>query len=71
MLETPDLKSIDPDAIVEEKIVPQLVTCAGDHFFLRQYGNEAKCAKCPLGYYLSVGMEVKNGHIYKDKELVI
>lgn len=71
MLETSDLVNKDPDAINEGRLHPQLITCASDHRFERQNGNEAKCVLCPLGYYLSPGMYIQEGHIMREGQLVL
>jgi hypothetical protein len=42
-----------------------------DHYFVRKTGNQAECRKCRIGYYLTPGFKVKDGHIYQNKELVI
>lgn len=39
------------------------VSCVGGHTF-RQIGFDAECTKCPVGYPLGIGGEVKDGHIY-------
>ena len=72
---TSELKDLadhnDPQAINEDKLYPILATCANQHIFERRSGNEAKCRNCPLGYYLSPGMDVVNGHIVIHGDLVI
>ena len=40
-----------------------------DHYFIRQRNN-AVCTKCPVGYPLGLA-EIKDGHIFIDKEFVI
>lgn len=48
------------------------LSCAmADHYFVRNELNEAECRKCPIGYPLGIGSEVKNGHIYIHGEFVI
>lgn len=46
------------------------MSCAGRHTF-RQIGFNAECTKCPVGYPLGIGGEVREGHIYIKGELVI
>ena len=48
------------------------VTCEkGKHEFFRSQSMEAMCRKCPIGFVLSVGNEVKDGHIYLHGTLLI
>ncbi len=53
------------DADNKEITAGRSLTCEkGQHVFT--YGkraNEAKCNRCPIGYILSVGAEIKNGRI--------
>jgi len=41
------------------------------HFFIYRRANEVECQHCHIGYFLSPGWEVKEGHIYKGSKLVI
>lgn len=43
----------------------------GEHTFVYKSATEAACTKCPLGYPITPGTEVKNGHIYAHGELLI
>lgn len=45
--------------------------CQNGHFFTQTKSREVKCSKCPVGYELSIGMTVREGHIYLNGELVI
>jgi hypothetical protein len=48
------------------------LTCIkGRHEFAYASALEAKCKKCPVGYILPEGSEIKDGHIYIKDELVI
>lgn len=71
MLETTDLTSLDPGVIQEEKLTPQLITCKENHYFDRMSSTEVKCRNCPLGYYLTPGMEIKDGHVWIGKQLMV
>jgi hypothetical protein len=41
-----------------------------EHTFVRTKGNHVEC-KCGVGYFLSPGFEVREGHIYALGKLVI
>ena len=41
------------------------------HKFAFNAGNEVECNKCHIGFFLSEGMDLKDGHIYSGKKLVI
>lgn len=51
------------------KLGPNLI--CNDHYFKYQTGTEVRCTKCPIGYQVGPGTEVKNGHIVIHGELVI
>ena len=55
-------------AEVNKLSMPDSPKC--EHFFVRTKGNHVEC-KCGAGYFLSPGFELKEGHIYKGKDLVI
>lgn len=47
-------------------------TCTkGGHYFVRQKQREAKCIRCPMGFYLGGLEELKEGHVYRDGLLLI
>lgn len=52
------------------KVGPNLACGRGEHKFI-QKGAAAECTKCPVGYNLGAGGEVKDGHIYIRGELLI
>lgn len=49
---------------------PRKVTCA-EHTFRHNGAMQAECDRCGVGFTLSPGMEVRNGHIYNEQGLVI
>jgi hypothetical protein len=53
------------------RIQPSLTCEKGRHFFQRISGVEIKCQKCPIGYPVSGGTEVKNGRVMIHGQLVI
>lgn len=60
------------DETTERYAVNPPVTCSKDeHSFVQTAGSEATCTKCPTGYNLGAGCEVKNGHIYIVGQLLI
>ena len=51
---------------------PDLGCNKNGHYFIYRSAKDAKCRKCPIGYFLSVGAEIKeDGHIYIDGQFVI
>ena len=55
-----------------EKIVQIGPSIIGqEHEFDYVSGTEVMCRKCPLGYILGPEYTVKNGHIYRDGQLMI
>lgn len=47
-------------------------SCMKGHYFVYVSSWEAQCNRCPIGYILTPGYWVKDGHIYNsDDELVI
>jgi hypothetical protein len=42
-----------------------------EHNFVRRKQSEAYCTKCPVGYYIPPGGELKEGHIYIDGQRLI
>jgi len=72
----PNLPSSDDEfwsGAEKEKLTPKPpVTCQkGDHLFRQTGSREARCISCPLGYILSPGMTVIDGHIYMGEDVVI
>lgn len=51
------------------KVGPNII--GKEHHFKYISGTEAMCTKCPLGYGVSPGTSIKEGHIYINNELVI
>lgn len=45
--------------------------CQNRHYFVYKSGIEVMCTKCPLGYPILPGTEIKNGHLYIHGEFVI
>ena len=43
----------------------------GHEFVYVRTGREAKCRKCPVGYILPIGAEIKKGHIFIKGQLVV
>ena len=52
------------------KIGPTLM-CNRDHYFMYKSGTEIQCTKCPIGYPISQGTEIKHGHVYIHGEKVL
>lgn len=42
-----------------------------DHYFQHLSAKEIECRNCHAGFIYSLGMEVKNGHIYIHGSFVI
>ena len=59
--------------IESEMLTLKLVSCAkgGHDFIYGRKANEVKCKRCPVGYILTPGMYMKEGHIYSGDELVV
>lgn len=57
------------EADVKKLRVSEPVKC--EHNFVRMAGNEIKCQKCPIGFFVSPGDELKSGHLYRHGSLVI
>jgi len=49
---------------------PKLRTCI-EHTFEHVASMQAECRKCGVGFNLTPGMDVRNGHIYNEQGLVI
>lgn len=49
---------------------PKKMTCI-EHTFTQVEGMQAECQKCGVGFNLTPGMDVRNGHIYNEQGLVI
>jgi len=75
--ELPPLPTNDDDFWKEAeneicKVKPAITCDVALHKFIRKSGTEAKCLKCPVGYYLRPDMTVRDdGHIYMKGEFVI
>jgi hypothetical protein len=41
------------------------------HYMVLQAGNSAECKYCHWGIYLDAFDEVRNGHLFRDDEMVI
>jgi hypothetical protein len=53
------------------KLGPNLTCRKGSHEFMYKTALEVECMKCPVGYPLGAGAQLKNGHIYIHGEFVI
>ena len=62
-----EIKEVKEDTSKMIKLGDNLV--CNDHYFIRQRNN-AICTKCPVGYPLGLA-EIKDGHIFVEKQLVI
>lgn len=49
---------------------PDVVCQKGGHVFLSRSATEVKCQKCPVGYILTPGSEIRDGHIYLENQLL-
>ena len=52
-------------------ILKEMTCQKKEHEFVQTKSMEAKCVKCPVGYILPLGGEVKQRHIHIFGELVI
>ena len=60
------------DAVTEKITLKDPRTCAkGEHRFIYKGAHEAQCEKCLTGYFLSPGMEIKDGHMYAGELLLL
>jgi hypothetical protein len=62
-----DIKEEPTDQLL--KIGPNII--GREHNFMYISGTEVMCRKCPLGYVVGPGTELRGGHIYLEDELVI
>lgn len=66
-------KNSDPywkDAEVETIEIKKTHGC--DHHFIHETAQEVSCIKCKVGYWLSIGWKLVDGHIYdKNGDFVI
>lgn len=56
------------------KVQPSLSCDKGLHFFIYEQtpvGIGAKCTKCPVGFPISPGTVIREGHIYLEGNLVV
>jgi hypothetical protein len=51
--------------------IPKESIIKGEHEFDYISGTEVMCKKCPLGYVLTPGSQVKDGHIYIENKLLV
>ena len=51
-------------------LTPSPIT-ACEHYFVRTSGREIECKKCLIGFFVSQGDELKNGHLYRHGSQVI
>lgn len=71
--EIPDLYNQPwPEDADNRTLETKQVSCDRENhkFVYQKRANEAKC-DCGIGYVLSGGMDLKNGHIYWKDDLVI
>ena len=65
-------QDVDKLAPKEEMItLKPSVMCQEGHKFIHRSSIEVVCSECPLGYMLTAGMTIKDGHIYSGEKLVI
>lgn len=50
---------------------PKLKSCGGKHIYKQLSTREAECVECRIGFVLTPGMVVRDGHIYMLDELVL
>ena len=53
------------------KLGPNLICAKENHYFIYKSGIEVICKTCPIGYSISPGTEIKNGHLYIHGEFVL
>jgi len=54
------------------KIGPNLTCKRGEHYFVYSSALEIECQKCPVGYVIGPGMNIREGNIVvHGDELVI
>lgn len=53
------------------KLGSNLVCGRGDHYFEYKTGLQAECNKCPLGYPIGPDINIREGHIYIEEQLII
>jgi hypothetical protein len=61
---------IEPE-IKDHTVQPSLTCGKGEHYFVQVSGTEVRCRKCPVGYNIGPGYEVKNGHVILHGQLLI
>lgn len=63
--EKKNLDNLAEDKTTERFTVKPSVNCAkNEHYFEYISGTEVQCTKCPMGYPIGPGTEVRDGHIY-------
>lgn len=58
---------VDADVKIYEEITPE--KCK--HKFARISGDAVECNKCHIGFFITPDFNIKDGHLYKGKKLVI
>lgn len=67
MAEEKEQKDEPTDQLI--KLGPNLI--CNDHYFVYKSGTEVTCKKCPMGYPIGPGTNVRDGHLYVHGEFVI
>ena len=74
MEDKPTIKKEDQREIEDtvELHKTKIMSCyTKDHQFIGSGGRTVKCAKCGIGYILSIGSTIDKGHIYINGQLAI
>ena len=64
-----EIKRADEGELIQPK--PSITCLKENHYFTQITGTEVECRVCHIGYMISPGMEIKDGHIYVHGMLVI
>lgn len=59
------------DTTVEHKLGPEKICPKGQHFFRYVRSDSAECKYCPMGFYMTPGSDIIDGHVYINGELLI
>lgn len=66
------LDPLPDDDTTEDLQLGDPLTCnRDDHFFVQRSGTACECNKCHMGFVLSVGCYVDEGHIKSNEGMVI
>lgn len=67
----PNEKNDNEEGYEVYKLKPSITCGKGKHYFVQTTGLEVKCTKCPIGFRIQPGAEIKEGRIYIDEVLVV